>query len=158
MAKGGRSLRYLTEADMPPGMRRLLRPNGLVKEPAAAPIQVSPPRHARHAAGVMNKTEAAYDQHLSLRRHAGEVSWYAFEAIKLRLAKGTFLTVDFTVLLPDHTLEFHEIKGRKGDTFWAEEDAKIKLKVAAEQFPFRVLVVWPRRGGGWNTQHVAGRA
>ncbi|EOD1518354.1 hypothetical protein ACJGFN_000102 [Escherichia coli] len=36
--------------------------------------------------GQMNKTESAYCQHLELRKHAGEVAWYRFEGIKLRLA------------------------------------------------------------------------
>ena len=36
--------------------------------------------------GQMNKTESAYCQHLELRKRAGEIAWYRFEGIKLRLA------------------------------------------------------------------------
>lgn len=156
MAKSSRrALRYATAADMPASMRALLPAEAAVKQ-SLTDAPAAPPRHARHEAGVMNKTEAAYDQQLALRKHAGEIAWYAFEKVKLRLAKATFLTIDFMVLLADGSLECHEVKGRKGDRYWVEEDAKIKLKVAAEMFPFRFLVVWPRKGGGWCSE-VVGR-
>lgn len=45
--------------------------------------------------GQMNKTESAYCQHLELRKRAGEIVWYRFEGIKLRLADNTFYTPDF---------------------------------------------------------------
>lgn len=150
MSKGG--LRFHSEDAMPDGMRALFRRQ---QQPAAAAAAKAAPgptaaqRHAHHEPGRMNKTEAAYDQHLALRKHAGEIRWYAFEAIKLRLASATFLTVDFFVVLADGAMECHEVKGRKGDRYWAEEDAKVKVKVAAEQFPFAFRIVWPRKGGGW---------
>lgn len=50
--------------------------------------------------GQMNKTESAYSQHLEMRKHAGEIAWYRFEGIKLRLADNTFYTPDFAVMLP----------------------------------------------------------
>ena len=40
--------------------------------------------------GEMNRTEQAYAQHLELRKQAGEVAWFRFEAIKLRLADNAF--------------------------------------------------------------------
>lgn len=42
--------------------------------------------------GQMNKTESAYCQHLEQRKRAGEIAWYRFEGIKLRLADNTFYT------------------------------------------------------------------
>lgn len=36
--------------------------------------------------GQMNKTESAYCQHLEQRKRAGEIAWYRFEGIKLRLS------------------------------------------------------------------------
>lgn len=95
----------------------------------------------------MNKTEAAYAAHLELRKHAGEVLWYRFEGLKLRLADNTFYTPDFAVMLADGVLEVHEVKG-----FW-EDDARVKIKVAADQYPFRFLAVKARAkkdGGGWE--------
>jgi uncharacterized protein (UPF0335 family) len=69
---------------------------------AAPPFKLPPNEPGAFAlgrlpAGTMNKTEAAYDEHLSLR-HTGDILWHKFEAIKLRLADNTFITIDFAVL------------------------------------------------------------
>jgi hypothetical protein len=98
--------------------------------------------------GEMNKTEAAYDQYLWSLRHAGEVLWHKFEAIKLRLADNTFYTADFGVLAKDGYLEMHECKGG-----WWQDDAKVKIKVAASIYPFKFISVRPlpkKSGGGWE--------
>lgn len=92
-------------------------------------------RRAFHKAGEMNKTEAAYAAYLDAQKKTGLIADYRFEAVKLRLADKTFYTPDFVVLAPDGTLEMHEVKG-----FW-EEDARVKIKVAAAQFPFHFLAV-----------------
>lgn len=99
--------------------------------------------------GEMNKTEAAYDAHLQLRRHAGEILWHKFEAIKLRLADNTFYTADFAVMANDCVLELHEVKGH-----WLD-DARIKIKVAASLYPFRFIAMKQRAkkdGGGWEAE------
>ena len=77
--------------------------------------------------GQMNKTESEYCQLLELRKRAGEIDWYRFEGIKLRLADNTFYTPDFAVMLSTGEMEMHEVKG-----FWTD-DARVKIKVAAEQ-------------------------
>ena len=61
--------------------------------------------------GTMNKTEQAYAATLDQRRIAGEVAWFKFEGIKLRLADNTFYTPDFFVMLSGGALEAHEVKG-----------------------------------------------
>jgi hypothetical protein len=94
----------------------------------------------RLKAGAMNQTEARYGALLKLRLMAGEVAWYRFEGIKLRLADSTFYTPDFAVMLADGTMELHEVKG-----FW-EDDARVKIKVAAEMYPFRFVAVKSQRG------------
>jgi hypothetical protein len=97
----------------------------------------------------MNKTEAAYGQHLEALRQAGEVQWYGFEAVKLRLADNTFYTPDFAVVAADGVMEMHEVKG-----FW-EDDARVKIKVAADKFPFRFVAMKAeakKRGGGWKAE------
>lgn len=99
--------------------------------------------------GEMNGTERRYAEHLELRKVAGEVEWYAFEAVKLRLAKLTYYTPDFLVMLADGTLEAHEVKGH-----W-EDDARVKIKVAAETFPFRFVAVKAlakKHGGGFSEE------
>ena len=99
--------------------------------------------------GTMNKTEAAYDKHLWELRYAGEVLWHKFEAVKLRLADNTFYTCDFCILAKDGILEMHEVKG-----FW-QDDARVKIKVAASLYPFRFVAVKARakkNGGGWERE------
>lgn len=90
-----------------------------------------------------------YCQHLELRKRAGEIVWYRFEGIKLRLADNTFYTPDFAVMLATGEMELHEVKG-----FWTD-DARVKTKVAADQYPFRIIgvTVKPKKaGGGWNIE------
>lgn len=85
--------------------------------------------------GVMNKTEQAYADRLEALRAARQIQSWKFEAVKLRLADKTFYSPDFLVVDADGYVELHEVKG-----FW-EDDARVKVKVAAEQFPFRFLAV-----------------
>ncbi|HYQ54230.1 MAG TPA: DUF1064 domain-containing protein [Pseudomonas sp.] len=99
--------------------------------------------------GQMNKTEKAYADVLQELHHTGKVLWFRFEGIKLRLADSTFYTPDFAVLAADGVLEMHEVKGK-----WMD-DARAKIKVAADQYPFRFVAVRvkPRRdGGGWAVE------
>jgi hypothetical protein len=103
----------------------------------------------------MNKIECQYAEQLKLRKHAGEVEWYAYEAVKLRLANNTFYTPDFLVMLANGDLEVHEVKGRKGDGYYAQEDAKIKIKVAAAMYPFLFRIVWPMKGHGWDSEDIS---
>lgn len=90
--------------------------------------------------GEMNRTEEAYAAELELQKRAGMILWWKFEGIKLRLADNTFLTVDFAVMVADGTLEMREVKG------YFEEDAKVKLKVAASLYPFRFRVIRKIKG------------
>jgi hypothetical protein len=102
-----------------------------------SPRKISTPAFAlgRLKTGKMNRTESAYGAILEARKAAGEVAWYRFEGLKLRLADNTFYTPDFAVMLSDGTLEVHEVKGH-----W-QEDAKVKIKVAASMYPFRFIAV-----------------
>lgn len=99
--------------------------------------------------GERNKTEAAYEQYLEMRKKVGDVAWYRFEGIKLRLADNTFYTPDFAVMTTSGLMELHEVKG-----FWMD-DARVKIKVAAELYPFRFLAVKAvskKQGGGWEVE------
>jgi len=101
--------------------------------------------------GAMNKTEQAYAATLEQRRAAGEVVWYKFEGIKLRLADNTFYTPDFAVMLADGALEMHEVKG------YMQDDANVKIKVASDLYPMRFFVIRTRPkkdGGGWQVNEV----
>ena len=99
--------------------------------------------------GERNKTEQAYEDYLGARQRVGDVLWFRFEGVKLRLADNTFYTPDFAVMLASGQMEMHEVKG-----FWAD-DARVKIKVAAELYPFRFLAARPKPkkdGGGWQIE------
>lgn len=101
--------------------------------------------------GEMNTLEADYAAQLELEKRAGAITEYWFEPFNLRLAKDTFYRADFLVMLADGTLEIRETKG------FMREDALIKLKIVAEKYPFRVLVVYRRlkkEGGGWRYEEI----
>lgn len=96
----------------------------------------------------MNNLESRYATHLELRKMAGEVLWWGFEVIKLRLADRTTYEPDFLVMLADRSLEVHETKG------FMREDAALRLKLSAALFPFRFLVIREIKGGGWSGRDV----
>lgn len=97
-------------------------------------------RMVRREAGVMNRYEKEHSLLLDSRISTGLVQWYVFDAIKLRLAASTFYTPDFLVMMPDGQLEIHEVKGG-----FIEDDAIIKIKVAAEKFPFKFILCQKKR-------------
>lgn len=99
--------------------------------------------------GQMNGTESAYSLFLEAKKQAGEVVWFKFEAIKLRLADNTFYSADFFILNSNMELEVHEVKG-----FWTD-DARVKIKVAADMYPFKFIAVKKaakKDGGGWSVE------
>ena len=100
----------------------------------------------------MNKTEAEYAEILEARRRRGEVVWWKYEGITLKLADNTRYTPDFAVMLPQGEFEFHETKGG-----FIREDGWLKLKLAAGMFPFRFFLCQKqakKAGGGWTIRRV----
>ena len=95
----------------------------------------------------MNSLEQRWADHLDVLRAAGEIAEWRYEPLKLKLAGSTFYTPDFIVLHKDQHLSIDEVKG-----FW-RDDARVKLKVAAEMFPwweFRAITQRTKKaGGGW---------
>lgn len=105
----------------------------------------------RLKASEMNGTEKSFCAYLENLKIAGEILWYRFDAINLRLASGCFYKPDFFVLNSDGELIVYETKG-----FWTD-DAKVKIKVAADNYPFRFIVVFKqtkREGGGWRFEEI----
>lgn len=90
----------------------------------------------------MNKTEFDYLALLELRKRAGEIIDYRFEPFGLRLADKTFYHPDFMVVFPGH-FEIHEVKG-----FW-RDDARVKIKVAAELYPWWRFVAVKKQKTQW---------
>ena len=96
----------------------------------------------------MNRTEAAYAVLLEVRRRAGEVAEYHYEALTLKLADDTRYTPDFFVVLADGVCELHEVKG------FMRDDARVKVRVAARLFPFRFRVARHSKATGWQIEEV----
>ena len=113
---------------------------------------------------VWNKTEARYAQYLDLLKKAGEIADWRFQEWKFQLAPRTHYTPDFAVLrhvehpmgaaVPLWTL--YDVKGRKvkangSEGYWAEEDAKLKIKLCPRLWPwFRWCIVFPKSNGEWE--------
>lgn len=125
-----------------------------------APLPVSPPpmrEEKKKLPRTANKWEMLFRDELELRRQAGEVLWYAFEPIRLKLAQYTqdgkeraiWYKPDFAALVTldigytmehmdtviEEELVFYEVKGH-----WREA-ARVRIKMAASQYPFRFVAV-----------------
>ncbi len=92
----------------------------------------------------MNQTERKYALYLTTLQRSGQILRWDFEAEKLRLAEKTFYSPDFRVIMPDGTIQFHEVKG-----FW-RDDARVKIKVAAYSHPYKFIAVSATKKGGWS--------
>ncbi|SIO58337.1 Protein of unknown function [Paraburkholderia phenazinium] len=125
----------------------LARPGDVPRCDPATPLQRMQAL-GRLPKGIMNKTEEAYAAHLDAQRGLGLVLWFRFEGLKLRLADSTFYDTDFVVLAANGQLEIHEVKG------FMTDDANVKLKVAASQYPFVFRLVRKAKGGGWDIREV----
>jgi len=125
---------------MPPKVQRVAH-GGKVETPAVGTMV--------DERAEMNETEAAYADFLDEELDAGRIRWWRYGSVKVMLAGRTFYTPDFAVQRADGVLELHEVKG-----FW-EDDARIKVKMLAEMFPFRVVAIVMKKipkkdGGGWK--------
>jgi hypothetical protein len=127
----------------------------MLKEVQAIPAPfTSTPRGA-------NKWESLFRDELEMRRLAGELRWYEFEPIRLKLASFTrdgrpgrtiWYTPDFAALEcvgeirdPRYELVLYEVKG-----FWREA-ARVRIKLAASRYPFRFVAV-RREAGEWKSE------
>lgn len=109
--------------------------------------------------GEMNKTEAAYAAQLELSRRTNAIAMYWFEGITLKLGPDCRYTPDFLVQDMDGFLEIHEVKaGTPNDAGtivprW-EDDAAVKVRMAAGIFPFRFVVAFVYEGV-WHWKEIA---
>lgn len=115
-------------------------------------VKRRPARGRPKTAGSMNKTERAFYAALGLRAQAGEIDWWAFEPLKLRLADKTFYTPDFLVMEPDGRLVFYEVKG-----FW-RDDARVKIKVAASMYWMFRFVSVKKTKRGFDEEEITPQA
>jgi hypothetical protein len=94
----------------------------------------------------MNKTESAFEARLSLLHKTGDIAWYMYEALKLRLGNKCFYTPDFITITQDGQLEAYEVKG-----FW-RDDARVKIKTAANMYPWIRFIAVQRIKGSWKQE------
>lgn len=126
-------------------------------KPKLQPIASSKPKAQPSSEGrqrYRSKTEAAYAAHLEMEKRAGTILDWKHEAVRLRLANGVWFLPDFLVRLPDGQALYHEVKGRgKNGRYFTREKGRLKVRVAAETFPFwRFIVVWPLGNGAWGRE------
>lgn len=120
------------------------------------PVVLARARQTNRSA-AMNRNEARYSQFLDAEKKSGHILDWKWSPLKFRLGNDwkTTLTPDFMVITLDGTIELVDCKGRKGDSFWVEEDAMIKLKVAAAQYSwFRWVIVWQAKDGTWRRHEL----
>lgn len=109
--------------------------------------------------GGPNKVEREYANLLECRKAAREIHTYTFETVKLILGDRCSYLPDFLVLKPDGLVEFHEVKTmwkrKKGpDRPGWQEDARVKIKVAARAFPWFRFIVAIRARDGWEFEEI----
>jgi hypothetical protein len=106
----------------------------------------------RRIPGTMNRLEQRYAQQLELEKRDGLIIHWAYEALTVKLADATRLTVDFFVIVADGSIDLRETKG------FMREEAWCKLKTAAALYPwFRFLLVRKANknsGAEWIIQEI----
>lgn len=92
--------------------------------------------------------EADYASHLELRLKAGDIREWRYEPFKLRLADGTYYTPDFVVVNVSGFIDVIEAKG------FMREAARVRLRVAADQFRWFKFSVVRRERGQWTHEEI----
>lgn len=156
MSRSPRSLRYASEADMPEGMRQLLRKgsnppaSGPRPDPPASPPPAAAPgwipgaakRRSKYAAqptevdGIRfdSKAEARYYLELKARRAAGDVVYF-LRQVSIHLPGRTRYVVDFLVFEASGRVRYIDVKGMETQTF------RLKKRQVEELYPIEIEVV-----------------
>lgn len=122
-------------------------------------IQAAPKKgrsRGSHKAGVMNKTETDFAEHLKRLRSTGAIEDFWFEAVTLRLGPDVRFTPDFAISDPlDMGFYFCEVKGTRRGKMFSEDDAKVKIRVASQMFPcFRFFLCHKLPNGDWEQKEI----
>jgi hypothetical protein len=83
----------------------------------------------------MNGLESRYATYLEDKKRQGLITWWAYEPMKFKLADSAWFKPDFGVMDLSGEISFHETKG------FMREAANVRLKVAAELYPFKFFLV-----------------
>ena len=131
---------------------RFPQPHGDAKPPdlrardAATPLETKLKIQLTDDEEKLNKLERAW---LAVLRDRG-AEWIGIEPFGLKLASHRCRYHPDFITLKDGLLTAYECKGPQ---FW--DDAKVKLKVAAREYPFIRFVLVKREGGRWIETEVA---
>lgn len=109
--------------------------------------------------GTMNGHEVAYAAHLDTLKQKGHILEYFFEPNSWVLGPNCRLTPDFLVVLETGELQVHEVKSNRKGTWFAEDDARAKLKMFADRYwMFRLFVVFPsdKTKTYWKQEEIGG--
>ena len=151
MSKSARSLRYASEADMPEGMRQLLRkgsnppaPTSRPEPPANAPgwVPGAAPRRSKYAAqptevdGIRfdSKAEARFYLQLKAQVEAGTVAYF-LRQVPIHLPGRTRYVVDFLVFEASGRVRYIDVKGMETQTF------RLKKRQVEDLYPIQIEVV-----------------
>lgn len=156
MSKSARSLRYASEADMPEGMRQLLRkgsnpppPTARPDPPASPPPAHAPgwvpgaaPRRSKYAAqptevdGIRfdSKAEARFYLQLKAQVEAGTVAYF-LRQVPIHLPGRTRYVVDFLVFETSGRARYIDVKGMETQTF------RLKKRQVEDLYPIQIEVV-----------------
>ncbi len=99
----------------------------------------------------MNKTEIKFSHRLEALKRSGTIVEWRFEALKFRLADMTTYTPDFLVIGTDGSITLIDTKAywKKAGKVGITEDANVKIKVVAEQYPWFAFQTTWEQDGGW---------
>jgi len=112
----------------------------------AAPPLPAPNAPVADLFARMNKTERARGIDLEAMKRAGLIVQWWYEAWTFRLGDDLRYTPDFVIQKPSGALEVEEVKG-----FW-RDDARAKVKMFVELYPFPVRAYTKTRHGGWDVE------
>jgi hypothetical protein len=142
----------------------MARPELYGKKPVKeSPRAKDPQSKVKRIASAMNRTETRYAQYLDLLKAAGEIADWRFQEWTFKLAPRLHYTPDFMVLdevctdgVGVERITLVDVKGAKKlkdgrTTYWAEEDARVKIKACPRLWPwFRWCIVFPKSDGSWE--------
>lgn len=136
-----------------------MKPANAAKSLAEARILAHAVVRQTRKAATMNREEAAFAAHLAADPG---VAWWAFEPMKLSLAANTSYTPDFIAIREVGAIHAYDVKALwKGkapadDRVGWQEDARVKIKCAAEAFPWiHFFGVHRDRNGVWQIEEFA---
>lgn len=119
----------------------------IIKPATARTPELSAPKRIRqNSEPVLNKLESEFKDRILSSRHPRIYC----QCVRLRLANGVTYTPDFAVF--SRFLNGNMCYEVKGPHSW--DDALVKLKVAAKEYPeIRFVLAW-KQDGRWQEQEV----